>query len=118
MTSSTPYVKAGRLRALAISGRERSPLLPDVPTIAEAGFPDAVVTGWFGLVVRSQMPRDLVSRLNADFDAALKTPEVTEKLSGVGFTPVGGSAESFTAHIRAEMDRWAKVIKARGIKAQ
>jgi tripartite-type tricarboxylate transporter receptor subunit TctC len=88
-----------------------------VPTIGESGYPDAVVTGWFGLVVRSQVPRDVVSRLNADFDAALKMPEVREKLVGVGFTPVGGSPENFTSHVHSEMGRWAKVIKARGIKA-
>jgi tripartite-type tricarboxylate transporter receptor subunit TctC len=118
MSSSMPYVKAGRLRALAIAGKERSPLLPDAPTIVEAGYPEAAVTGWFGLVVRSDTPRDIVARLNTDFDAALRQPDVREKLAGVGMIPAGGSPEAFTSHIHAEIDRWARVIKTRGIKAE
>jgi tripartite-type tricarboxylate transporter receptor subunit TctC len=108
----------GRLRALAISGRERSQQLPDVPTLYEQGFTDAVVTGWFGLVAHAQTPRPIIARLNADFDAALGMAEVREKISTAGLIPAGGSAEKFTAHIRSESERWTRVIKTRGIKAE
>ena len=118
MTSSMPYVKAGRLRGLAISSRERSPLLPNVATVREQGYPDAVVSGWFGLIVRTQTPLEVIARLNADLDWALKQVDVQEKLSAVGLVPVGGSTEEFTNHIHAEMDRWMQVIRTRGIKAQ
>jgi tripartite-type tricarboxylate transporter receptor subunit TctC len=111
-------VRAGRLHALGIASRERSPLLPEVPTFYEQGFPEAVVTTWFGLVIHAQTPPELIQRLNAEFDAALKMPDVREKLQAVGMTPVGGSAEQFSAHIRAEGERWGRVVKTRGIKAE
>ena len=117
-TAALPYIKAGRLRALGISSRERSPLLPDVPTIYEQGYPDVVVTGWFGLVVRAQTPRPVIERLNAEFDLALNMPDVREKLIAAGMRPVGGPPEKFTTHIRSETERWAKVIKSRGIKVE
>ena len=118
MISGVNYVKSGRLRALGVSSRERSPVLPDVPTLIEQGITDVVVSGWFGLIVRSATPRPIITRLNADFDAAIKLPEVSEKLVAAGLTPVGGSAERFTALAREETERWAKVIKSRGIKAE
>lgn len=101
-----------------IADSERSTLLPEVPTLYEQGFPDAVVTTWFGLVIHAQTPRDIIHRLNAAFDAALHTPEVREKIGAVGMVPVGGSAEQFTAHIRAEAERWGRVVKTRGIRAE
>jgi tripartite-type tricarboxylate transporter receptor subunit TctC len=118
ITAGIQHVKAGRLRAIGIASRERSPLLPEVPTLYEQGYPDAVVTTWFGLIAHAQTPRDALQRLNAEFDAALKAPDVREKLHNVGMLPVGGSAEEFTAHIRAEAGRWAKVVQTRGISAQ
>jgi tripartite-type tricarboxylate transporter receptor subunit TctC len=118
MISGINYVRSGRLRALGVSSRERSPILPDVPTLVEQGMTDSVVNGWFGLVVRSATPRPIINRLNADFDAALKLPEVRDKILANGLTPVGGTPEQFTALIRDDTARWAKVIKTRGIKAQ
>jgi tripartite-type tricarboxylate transporter receptor subunit TctC len=118
MISGINYVKSGRLRALGVSSRERSPILPDVPTLVEQGMTDSVVNGWFGLVMRSATPRPIINRLNADFDAALKLPEVREKILANGLTPVGGTPEQFTALIRDDTARWAKVIKTRGIKAE
>jgi tripartite-type tricarboxylate transporter receptor subunit TctC len=118
ITAGIQHVKAGRLRAIGIASRERSPLLPEVPTLYEQGYPDAVVTTWFGLIAHAQTPREAIQRLNAEFDAALQMPDVREKLTNVGMIPVGGSAEQFTSHIRAEAGRWAKVVKTRGISAQ
>lgn len=118
ITTGLPHVRAGRLRAIGISSRERSPLLPDVPTFIEQGYPDAEITSWFGLIVHSATPKDIIGRLNAEFNAALDLPEVREKLTLAGMSPVGGSPEQFTAHIARETERWAKVIKARGIKIE
>jgi len=110
------HIRGGRLRGIGIASRERSPLLPDVPTFVEQGYPDAVVTSWFGLVLRAGVPRDVISRLSADINASLATPELRERLMGAGMTPVGGTPEQFATHIRSDMDRWGKVIKSRGIK--
>lgn len=118
ITAGLPHVRAGRLRALGISSRERSPLLPEVPTFIEQGYPEAEITTWFGLIVHAGTPRELVSRLNAEFNAALELPEVRERLLQTGMTPVGGTAEQFAAHIRRETDRWGRVIRARGIKVE
>lgn len=111
------HVKAGRLRPLAVASRERASQLPEVPTLVEQGINVATST-WFGYVVNVGTPPEIVKRLNAEFQAALAAPDVRERLQSVGMTPVGGSAEEFTAFIRAERERWAKTVKARGIKVQ
>lgn len=111
-------IRGGRVRSIGISSAQRVPLLPDVPTFAEQGFPDVVTATWFGLIVRSGTPKDVVAKLNAEFNAALALPDVKEKLNDRGMTTVGGSSESFTAFIRSETERWSKVVKARGIKIE
>lgn len=111
-------IRGGRVRAIGISSAQRVPILPDVPTFAEQGHPEAVTATWFGLIVRSSTPRDVVAKLNTEFSAALAQPDVREKISERGMTIVGGSPESFTTFIRAENERWAKVVKARGIKIE
>lgn len=110
------YIQTGRVRALGTASRERSPLLPDVPTFVEQGYPDAVVTTWFGLVMRAGTPREVVAKLNAEINAVLAMPEVREQMLAAGMTPVGGTPEQFAAHIKSEIERWDKVIKTRGIK--
>jgi tripartite-type tricarboxylate transporter receptor subunit TctC len=111
-------IKGGRVRSIGISSAQRVPLLPDVPTFAEQGYPDAVTATWFGLIVRASTPKEIVARLNAEFNAALALPEVKDKLNDRCMTTVGGSPESFTAFIRSETERWAKVVKARGIRIE
>jgi tripartite-type tricarboxylate transporter receptor subunit TctC len=118
ITAGLPHIKAGRLKALGISSRERSPLLPEVPTFIEQGYPEAEITTWFGLIVHAATPKEIVDKLNAEFNHSLQLPEVRERLAQVGMTPVGGSPEQFTAHIRRETERWAKVIQTRGIKVE
>jgi len=108
-------IKAGRLRGIGIASRERSPLVPEVPTFAEQGYPDAVTATWFGLIVRGGTPREIIGRLNSEFNAALAIPEVREKLGNVGMTTVGGSPEQFAATIRRDTERWGNIIKQRGI---
>jgi len=111
------HMKAGRLRGIAVSTRERVTTAPDIPTLVEQGYPDNVVNTWFGMVIPAGVPKDIVARLNREINAALSSPDVREKILATGLLPVGGTAEQFDAHIRREMERWAKVIKARGIKA-
>ena len=112
------HIKAGRLRGLAVSSRERVAAAPEIPTLVEQGYPDNVVSTWFGMIVPAAVPRDIVNKLNREINVALATPEVREKIFTTGLIPVGGTPEQFDAHIRREMERWTKVIKARGIKAE
>ena len=111
-------IKAGRLRGIGIASRARSPLVPEVPTFVEQGYPDAVTATWFGLIVRSGTPREIIARLNGEFNAALAMPEVREKLGIVGMTTVGGTPEQFAATIRRDTERWGNIIKRRGIKIE
>ena len=111
-------MKAGRLRGIAVSSRERVAAAPDVPTLVEQGYPDNVVNTWFGMIVPAGVPRDVINKLSREINAALAMPDVREKILATGLMPVGGTAEQFDALIRSEMERWAKVIKARGIKAE
>jgi len=118
LQSVLQHIKAGRLRALAVSSKERVAAAPDIPTLAEQGYPDNVVNTWFGMVIPAGVPKDVVAKLSREINAALAAPDVREKIYATGLLPIGGSPEQFDAHIRREMERWAKVIKARGIKAE
>jgi tripartite-type tricarboxylate transporter receptor subunit TctC len=109
------HLKAGRLRGVAIASRERIAMLPDIPTFVEQGV-DAVVTTWFGYVLHGRTPRDVTARLNTEINAVLQLPEIRERLVNAGMTPVGGSTEQFGTHIRNETARWARLIKARGVR--
>ena len=112
-----PHLRSGKLRALAVGSRERSPLLPEVPTLVEQGV-DAVTNTWFGLVMNVGTPGEILARLNAEFNAALAAPDVHERLMQVGMTPVGGTPGQFNALIRSERERWGAIIRARAIKAE
>jgi tripartite-type tricarboxylate transporter receptor subunit TctC len=113
-----PYIKSGRLRALAVVGPKRQPLLPDVPTMAEAGIPGYELTNWFGLMVPAGTPNDVVQRINADVAKVLKMPDVRERLLGMAAEPVGSTQEQFSAFLKSETAKWAKVIKEGGITAE
>lgn len=116
VASSLQFVKTGRLKPIAITNATRSPALPDVPTVAET-YPGFNVQSFFGVVVPSATPREIVARINADFLKVLKLPEVRAKLAELGMVPVGNSPEEFDAFIRAEIPKWSKVVQAAGIKA-
>jgi tripartite-type tricarboxylate transporter receptor subunit TctC len=109
-------INTGKLRALAVMGHKRNPALPDVPTIAEAGFPRLVAEDWAGLLVKSGTPADVIARLNGAVNHALKTDNVREALAKIGTDVGGGTPEEFGAHVHAETVRWTKVIKDAGIK--
>ena len=111
-----PHIKAGKLRAIAVASPQRYSHLPDVPTLAEQGYRGADAFAWFGLLAPAGTPADVIAKLNSETNLALKQPEIAEKLVGLGMTPVGGTPEQFGAFIRADIDKWTKLIQARNIK--
>ena len=116
--ASLPQIKAGKMRALAISTPRRSELLPEVPTAAEAGVPGYNAQSWFGLVAPAGTPRPVIARLHGEVVKVLANPEVRTRILGIGMEPVGDTPEQFAAHIRSEIERWGRVVKAAGIKAE
>jgi tripartite-type tricarboxylate transporter receptor subunit TctC len=110
-----PLVKGERVRALAVTGLKRSPLLPDVPTLDESGYPGFQATSWFGLAAPKGTPRDVIGRLNAEVNAVLETPEFRQKVTGAEV--VGGTAESFRSFIATERQKWGEVTRAISLTA-
>ena len=108
-------IKAGKLKALAVTSERRSPALPEVPTIAESGFPGYNAVGWNGLFVPAGTPRDTVARLAAEVTTILNRPEIREKIAAQGADVVGGTPEQFAAFIRADSAKWAQLIKKQNI---
>jgi tripartite-type tricarboxylate transporter receptor subunit TctC len=113
-----PMVKAGRLRALGFTGLERSPQLPDVPTVDEQGVKGYEVNGWYGMYLPARTPKVIVTRLNAVANSVLKTAEVRERMAGLNLAPVGGTPEAFGAFLRADIEKYARIVKAAGIEPQ
>ena len=114
-----PHVKSGKLRALAVFTHERVKSLPEVPTIAEAGFPEAALVPWYGAYVRAGTPKDVVDRINAEINKALQSPEVADRLVKSGSLPgPAKSPDEIQALVRSDFERWSKVVRAAGIKAQ
>lgn len=118
MAPAVPLVKSGQLRALAVTGKARSPALPDVPTMAESGFPDVQGETWTAVIVPAGTPKDIIAKLHDLIVAALATPDVKGKLAAMAYAPIGDTPDECEAFLKSEMDRWGKVIKAAGLKAQ
>ncbi len=114
MLSAMPFVKAGKLKALAVTSAQRSPAAPDVPTVAEAGLPGYEVLAWNGLMAPAGTPPAVIALLNEELRKALLTPNVRERFSAQGFAAAGGTPEQFGAFVRAEVDKWARAVKASG----
>ena len=111
-----PHIKSGKVRALGVTGAQRSKLLPDLPSIAEA-LPGYGASGWYGLLAPAATPKDVLARLNAEAVKSLRSPDVAEKLSSQGAEPAPGNPVDFAAFIRAEIDKWSRVVKAANMKA-
>ena len=118
MPTALPQVKAGRLRALAVTTARRSAQLPDVPTIAEAALPGYEAAGWFGFAAPARTPREVIVRLNKEIVRIIQLPDVKERLISQGAEPVGDSPEEFAQFIKAEAAKWGKVIKALNLKIE
>jgi tripartite-type tricarboxylate transporter receptor subunit TctC len=109
-------IQAGALRAIAVTTSKRFPLLPDLPTIAESGYPGFEALAWNGVLVAAGTPKPMVARLNAEMNAILKEPDVVQKMHGFGFDLIGGTPEDFGALIAGEAKRWEPVIRKVGLK--
>jgi tripartite-type tricarboxylate transporter receptor subunit TctC len=114
--SALPQIRAQRLRVLAVTSAQRSQSLPDVPSVAEAGIRGFVVTQWYGVVAPADISPDIVERLNREILKALQVPEVITRLTNDGAEAAGSSPQQFAAHIKAERDKWTRVVKQTGIK--
>jgi tripartite-type tricarboxylate transporter receptor subunit TctC len=118
MSSVMQHIKGGKLRALAVTGAQRSPAVPDVPTIAESGFPGFEATAWYGVLATAGTPKTIVSRLHDEIVRALALPDVKERLNNVGFELVGGTPEEFAAFIKSEIAKWRRVVRDAHISAE
>jgi tripartite-type tricarboxylate transporter receptor subunit TctC len=116
MNTVLPYIRDGRLRALAVSSLKRSSVLPDLPTLSESGMNGFDAAAWQGVVVPAATPADIVQRLNVELNKALAHPEVRAKLALQGADPIGGSAADYAAYIRSELPRWSKAVKDSGAR--
>jgi tripartite-type tricarboxylate transporter receptor subunit TctC len=114
----TPHIRKGSLRPIAISSAKRTPLLPDVPTVAETGLAGFEVLGWFAVIAPARTPQEVIRRLNTDINAAIAKPAIVTRFAELGAEPLGGSPADAAAFIRNEQDKWGKIIRDAGIKAQ
>ncbi len=115
--SALPAIQAGKVRALAIATRERSKRAPEIPTLAEAGVSDVEVPGWYGVLAPANTPKPIVDRLNREIVAIMNDGDFRTRLAGLGVDPASSTPEAFGAYIRDETERWRKVVKDAGIKA-
>jgi tripartite-type tricarboxylate transporter receptor subunit TctC len=118
LASAGPHINDGKLRALAVTSKARSPMQPDLPTMAEAGYPDIGGDAWVGVLVPARTPKDIVTLLHREIVRIIALPDMRERLAAVGFETVGSAPEQFAAHIKNELDTWGRVIRAANIKAE
>lgn len=118
MLNAVPHVKAGKMRPLGVTGLQRTAILPEVPTISESGLKGYEVTGWYGLLAPAGTPREIVSRLNMEAGRIMKQPASAERLAGDGVVTFAEPPETFTALVRDERVKWARVVRQAGIKAE
>jgi tripartite-type tricarboxylate transporter receptor subunit TctC len=109
------HVRAGKLRAIAVTSEQRLPYLPEVPTIAEQGFPGYEISSWQGVFAPAGTPKEVIAKINGELVRLVRTPEVRERMAREGADPVGSTAIEFEARVRSELAKWAKVVKAAGI---
>ena len=115
--TTLPLARSGKFRALAVSTAQRSAIAPEIPTVAEAGVPGYDANAWFGLFAPAAVPKDIITRLNAEVIRGLQTADMRERLRALGATPGSGTPEQFAAFFRNEVAKWAKVVKSAGVRA-
>jgi tripartite-type tricarboxylate transporter receptor subunit TctC len=115
---AAPHVKAGRLRAIAVTTAKRTASLPDVPTVSESGFSNYEVDNMYGVIATAGTPRPVIEQLNREIARIVKAPDVKERLEGLGFDPIGNDQEAFAQYLRAESVKWAKVVKQSGARVE
>jgi tripartite-type tricarboxylate transporter receptor subunit TctC len=118
LSAAQPHVQSGKLRALGVTGSKRSPLMPNVPTIAEAGLPKYSFETWFIVFAPAATPKPVIEKLNASLNQALRSPAVTDRMTKEGFDPIPSTPAEARARVEKELPQWAKLIKERGIKAE
>ena len=114
----TNYIKAGRMKALAVTAKTRHPQLPDVPTVVEAGLPELVVTSWQAAAAPAKTPREIVTKLNDAMVKVLRSADVRERMNQIGFDVVASSPEEFGTFMRSELERWTRVVQKGGIQPE
>jgi tripartite-type tricarboxylate transporter receptor subunit TctC len=117
LASSLGQVRAGKVKALAVTTAARTALAPELPTIAESGLPGFDISTWFGVFAPAGTPLSIVQRLHEELSRALAAPEVRERMVALGAEPVGGSSAQFAAYIQAEVQKYARLVKSSGAKA-
>jgi len=118
LPTAGPHLKSGRVRALAVTSKQRVVSLPELPTVHESGVSGYEYIGWYGLLAPAATPAAIITRLNADSNKFIKTKEFAERIAADGAEPVGGTPEAFAAHVRAEIAKWAAVVKHAGLAAK
>jgi tripartite-type tricarboxylate transporter receptor subunit TctC len=118
LSAAAPFIEDGKLRALAVMSQHRSQAFPDLPTIAEAGYPDLDGDAWVGVLVPAGTPNDVTARLHQEIVKIIDEPDTKERLAALGLEPVGDSPEQFSAQLKVEMEKWTKIIRAANIRAE
>jgi tripartite-type tricarboxylate transporter receptor subunit TctC len=118
ISSAKPYMDAGTLHALAVTGDKRNAATPDVPTFAEAGLPGVTASTYWGVLAPKGTPKEIVDRVSAAFAAAMRDPEIVERVGQLGYLPIAGGPADYAANLRSEIEKWGKVVKAANIKAE
>ena len=116
LTTASAQIKAGKLRALAVGGEKRRKAMPDVPTLAELGYPGFEIEGWLGVFVPAGTPKEIVTKLSDELARIIASPEGVAGIEALSLIPVGGSAEAFDKALRRDLARWDDVVKATGVK--
>ena len=116
--NALPYAKIGKLRALAVTGVQRLTIAPELPTVAESGYPNFEAGTWYGFLGPAQLPSEIVAKIHGDVVAVLRLPDIQQKLRAQGWDSIGNSPAEFAAVLKADFDKWAKVVKAAGLRAE